>query len=180
VISSSTAGIVLGRNFAAGDYWREKEDKADSSTVIEDILSLNRIGELTGWDLIMGESDYRVMLVEDEIPIREGIRDVIEWESLGYTFLAEAKNGKEALDLFDNLAPDVVITDIHMPKLDGLSLTSAIRERTDETKIIILTGFDDFEYARTALKLKATDYLLKPVSPQELTNLLVPGKERTG
>ncbi|MDF1566387.1 MAG: response regulator [Spirochaetaceae bacterium] len=121
----------------------------------------------------MSESDYRVMLVEDEIPIREGIRDVIEWESLGFTFLAEAKNGKEALDLFEKLAPDVVITDIHMPKLDGLSLTSAIRERTDETKIIILTGFDDFEYARTALKLKATDYLLKPVSPQELTKLLI-------
>ncbi len=120
----------------------------------------------------MAESVYNVLLVEDEISIREGIRDIIPWASLGYRFAAEAKNGVEALELFDSLAPDLVITDLRMPKMDGLSLISSIRERTEETKIIILTGFDDFGYVRKALQANVRDYLLKPVAPNELIELL--------
>lgn len=120
----------------------------------------------------MNESSYSVLLVEDEISIREGIRDIIEWEKLGYRFIGEAKNGKEALEIYDGSDPDLVITDIHMPKMNGLDFISEIRGRSKDTKIVILTGFDEFEYARRALKLNVRDYLLKPIAPKELSDLL--------
>lgn len=124
----------------------------------------------------MGASSYSVLLVEDEISIREGIRDIIEWEKLGFHFAAEAKNGREALEIFHRIRPDLVITDIRMPQCGGLEFIAAIRESSpggaDETKVVILTGFDDFDYARRAIRLKVRDYLLKPVSPGELTALL--------
>lgn len=124
----------------------------------------------------MGESSYSVLLVEDEISIREGIRDIIEWEKLGFHFAAEAKNGREALEIFHRIRPDLVITDIRMPQCGGLEFIAAIREicpgGADETKVVILTGFDDFDYSRRAIRLKVRDYLLKPVSPGELTALL--------
>ena len=124
----------------------------------------------------MGASSYSVLLVEDEISIREGIRDIIEWEKLGFHFAAEAKNGREALEIFHRIRPDLVITDIRMPQCGGLEFIAAIREicpgGADETKVVILTGFDDFDYARRAIRLKVRDYLLKPVSPGELTALL--------
>lgn len=115
---------------------------------------------------------YTVLLVEDEIAIREGIRDVIEWEKIGYRFIGEARNGEEALNLYYQHHPDLVITDIRMPKMDGLDLIAAIRRRSKETKILILTGFEEFAYARMALKFDVRDYLLKPVAPHELSELV--------
>ena len=120
----------------------------------------------------MARRSYRVLLVEDEISIREGIRDIIEWERLGFHFAAEANNGREALEIFDRIRPDLVITDIRMPQCGGLELIAAVRERSRETKVVIITGFADFDYARQAIKLNVKDYLLKPVSPGELTALL--------
>ena len=120
----------------------------------------------------MARRSYRVLLVEDEISIREGIRDIIEWERLGFHFAAEANNGREALEIFDRIRPDLVITDIRMPQCGGLELIAAVRERSRETKVVIITGFADFDYARQAIKLNVKDYLLKPVSPGEFTALL--------
>ena len=124
----------------------------------------------------MGASSYSVLLVEDEISIREGIRDIIEWKKLGFRFAAEAKNGREALEIFHRIRPDLVITDIRMPQCSGLEFIAEIRESSpggaDETKVVILTGFDDFNYAQAAIRLRVKDYLLKPVSPGELTALL--------
>lgn len=124
----------------------------------------------------MGASSYSVLLVEDEISIREGIRDIIEWKKLGFRFAAEAKNGREALEIFHRIRPDLVITDIRMPQCSGLEFIAGIRESSpggaDETKVVILTGFDDFNYAQAAIRLRVRDYLLKPVSPGELTALL--------
>ena len=124
----------------------------------------------------MGASSYSVLLVEDEISIREGIRDIIEWKKLGFRFAAEAKNGREALEIFHRIRPDLVITDIRMPQCGGLEFIAGIRESSpggaDETKVVILTGFDDFNYAQAAIRLRVRDYLLKPVSPGELTALL--------
>ena len=121
----------------------------------------------------MENSSYSVLLVEDEISIREGIRDIIEWESLGFRFAAEAQNGREALEIFERIRPDLVITDIHMPRCSGLEFIAGIRRHSQDTKVVILTGFDDFDYARRAIRLKVRDYLLKPVSPGELTALLL-------
>ena len=123
----------------------------------------------------MNKAPYSVLLVEDETSIREGIRDIIPWEDLGYRFVGEARNGLEALELFDELQPDLIITDIQMPKIDGLSMIHSIREQEeqgDQVKVVILTGFDEFSYARSALKLNVRDYLLKPVAPRELIELL--------
>ena len=94
----------------------------------------------------------KVFLVEDESTIRETLRDTVPWESIGYTFAGEAADGEMALPLITDAHPDVLITDIRMPFMDGLSLSKLVLEEFPETKIIILSGYDDFEYARQAIE----------------------------
>ncbi len=127
----------------------------------------------TDTDTSSSQSLYSVLLVEDEVAIREGIRDIIDWENLGFHFAGEAKNGIEALELFKQLKPHLVITDIRMPLMDGLELVEKLRLESRDVKIVIITGFDEFTYARRAIRLKVQDYLLKPVSPNEISELLV-------
>ena len=115
---------------------------------------------------------YNVLLVEDEVAIREGIRDIISWAELGFHFSGEAKNGVEALELVNRLKPDLMITDIRMPLMDGLELIEKVRQENHEIKIVVLSGFDEFSYAQKTLRLEVRDYLLKPVSPSEITELL--------
>lgn len=90
----------------------------------------------------------KVFLAEDETLIREGLRDNIPWEQYGYRFVGEAADGEMALPLIRKTKPDVLITDIKMPFMDGLSLSRIVREELPRTKIIIISGYDDFEYAR--------------------------------
>ncbi len=114
----------------------------------------------------------RVFFVEDEIVTREGIRDNVDWKACGFEFCGEAPDGEMALPLLQTAKPDVLITDIKMPFMDGLQLCKIIRERMPWVKIVILSGHDEFEYARQAIKLGVTEYLLKPVTVQDLHNVL--------
>ena len=104
----------------------------------------------------------KVFLVEDESFIREGLRDNIPWEKYGYTFVGEASDGEMALPLIRKLRPDVLITDIKMPFLDGLALSRIVQSELPQTRIIIISGYDDFEYARQAIEVGVEQYLLKP------------------
>jgi two-component system response regulator YesN len=115
---------------------------------------------------------YKVFFVEDEIVTREGIRDNIDWKGHGFEFCGEAADGETALPLLQAIKPDVLITDIEMPFMDGLQLSKIVRERMPQVKIIVLSGHDEFEYAQQAIELGVAEYLLKPVSVQNLQNAL--------
>src|SRR5262245_44691591 len=115
---------------------------------------------------------YKVFFVEDEVITREGIRDNVDWRGNGFEFCGEATDGEMALPLLRTTQPDVLITDIKMPFMDGLQLSKIVRERMPWVKIIILSGHDEFEYAQKAIHLGVTDYLLKPVTVQKLQNAL--------
>jgi two-component system, response regulator YesN len=115
---------------------------------------------------------YKVFFVEDEIVTREGIRDNVDWKAYGFEFCGEAADGEMALPLLQTIKPDVLITDIKMPFMDGLQLSKIIRERMPWVKIIILSGHDEFEYAQQAIELGVTEYLLKPVTVQNLHHSL--------
>ncbi len=115
---------------------------------------------------------YKVFLVEDEVVAREGIRDNVDWKSAGFEFCGEAPDGEMALPLIEATHPDVLITDIKMPFMDGLQLSKIIRERMPSVKIIILSGHDEFHYAQEAVKLGVTEYLLKPLGVRDLHQVL--------
>lgn len=121
---------------------------------------------------------YKLILVDDEEDVREGVSQEIDWHEYGFEVLAKAENGKEAFDLVERLRPDVVVTDIKMPFMDGLQLAEAIRRQFPATRIIILTGFDEFEYAQKAVKLHIDEYVLKPFSAVELIDVLIKVKNR--
>lgn len=120
----------------------------------------------------------KVFLVEDERVIREGFRDRIPWEQYGFRLVGEANDGEMALPLIRKLKPDVLITDIKMPFMDGLSLSEIVKEEFPKIKIIIISGYDDFEYARQAIKAGVDQYLLKPVTRMTLRNVLLELKEK--
>ncbi|HUM69399.1 MAG TPA: response regulator [Chloroflexota bacterium] len=115
---------------------------------------------------------YKVFLVEDEIVAREGIRDKVNWAAAGFEFVGEAPDGEVALPLIENLQPDLLITDIKMPFMDGLQLSRIVRERMPWVKIVILSGHDEFNYAQSAVKLGVSEYLLKPITAVEIHQVL--------
>ena len=112
---------------------------------------------------------YRVMLVDDEEEVRKSIIRKIDWTAVGFAVVGDAENGEDALEKIENLEPDVVLTDIRMPYMDGLTLAERIRQKYPSMKIVIFSGYDDFEYAKQAIKLNVTEYILKPVNVEELT-----------
>lgn len=114
----------------------------------------------------------KVFLVEDEIIIRESIHKMIPWEEYGFTLIGEAKDGEMALPLIKKSKPDVLITDIKMPFMDGLTLSRLVKKEFPDTKIIIISGYDDFDYARQAISLGIEQYLLKPISKAEFLKVL--------
>ncbi|WP_105613951.1 response regulator [Vallitalea okinawensis] len=121
---------------------------------------------------------YKLMLVDDEYTVRKSVINKIDWNQYGFEIICEAENGKEAYDMFEQHKPDVVITDIKMPYMDGLELSELILEKYPFTKIIVLTGFDEFEYAKKGIDLKISDYILKPISSKELIKVLQQMKEK--
>lgn len=122
----------------------------------------------------MGEAQamYNVIIVDDEVEIRNGLRLKIDWASLGFHVCGEAANGKEALDLLNGRFVHAIITDIRMPVMNGLELLRTCAVRHPAVKIVILSGYDDFAYLKTALQCGAKDYLLKPVVRGELIEVL--------
>ncbi len=114
----------------------------------------------------------KVMLVDDEIVIRENIRECIDWDKEGFQYCGDASDGEIALPMIEEWRPDILITDIKMPFMDGIELSTIVRQRLPDTKIIILSGHDEFNYARTALRIGVDEYILKPVSSADLISLL--------
>lgn len=119
---------------------------------------------------------YKLMLVDDESEIREGLREVVDFESLGFEVVGEAANGLIGLQLAESLAPDLIITDIRMPLMNGLSMCRQVRASLPTTQFIVLSGYDEFEYARQAIEVKVLGYLLKPISAKEFVQMLKEAK----
>lgn len=120
----------------------------------------------------------KVMLVEDEELILQGIRCIIDWEEISMSVVSMAHNGAEALELFQKEPVDILVTDVEMPKMNGLELIKEIRKQNPKTRCIILSGYDEFEYARSALKLDVEEYILKPVNEELLKQALIHAAER--
>ena len=114
----------------------------------------------------------KILLVDDEEQVRKIIAKKIMWEKLGYELIGNVGNGREALELIEVNEPDVVLTDIRMPFMDGLELASRLKEEYPDIKVIIFSGFDEFEYAKQALKYNVIEYILKPVNIEEMTEIL--------
>ncbi len=114
---------------------------------------------------------YKLMLVDDEEEVRTAIIKQIDWEKLGFLVVCDAENGEDALEKIDIYEPDVIMTDIRMPYMDGLSLSRNIHENYPNIKIIIFSGFDDFEYAKEAIKSGVSEYILKPINSEELSEI---------
>lgn len=110
----------------------------------------------------------KVFLVEDEFVVREGIKNNVDWTSHGYEFCGEASDGELAFPMIQKLKPDIVITDIKMPFMDGLALSRLIKKEMPWIEIIILTGHQEFEYAKEGIKLGVAEYLSKPINGEEL------------
>lgn len=115
---------------------------------------------------------YRIMLVDDEEEVRTGIINKIDWETAGFEVVGDAENGEEGLEKLELLDPDVVLTDIRMPYMDGLTMSERIRQIHPSVKVVIFSGYDDFEYAKQAIKQNVMEYILKPVNVEELTAIL--------
>lgn len=114
----------------------------------------------------------KVFLVEDEYIVREGIKNNIDWEKNGYDFCGEASDGELAFPMISEKRPDIVITDIRMPFMDGIELSRMIKEEYPEIKIIILSGHEEFEYAKAAIQIGVEEYLLKPINGDELLQVV--------
>ncbi|WP_270563071.1 response regulator [Clostridium beijerinckii] len=121
---------------------------------------------------------YRIMIVDDEEEIRLGIIKKIDWEANGFIVVGDAENGQDALEKAEKLQPDVIMTDIKMPFMDGLELGKKLLELMPSTKIIVFSGCDDFEYAHKAIKINVVEYVLKPINSAELIEVLVRLKEQ--
>lgn len=113
----------------------------------------------------------RIVVVEDEILVKKGLILTTDWESFGCEVVGDASNGYEGLDIITKLQPDVVITDIRMPGLNGVQMIEALEGKVN-AEYIIISGYAEFEYARQALKLGARDYLIKPINDDDLSNAL--------
>ena len=116
---------------------------------------------------------YKVLLVDDETLIREAISENIQWEEMGFSFMGACENGKQAIEAIEKEQPDLLLTDINMPFVDGMELTKFVYENYPDTKVIIISGFDEFEYAKNAVKYQVLEYILKPITPMEFTETLL-------
>ena len=117
--------------------------------------------------------NVKLLIADDDLQIRIGLKEGIDWGILKINEVLVAKNGIEALKLYEENLPQIVITDIRMPGLDGLELSREIRKFSELTKIIIISGYSEFEYAKRAIHLGVADYLLKPVKIAQLRKLIV-------
>ncbi len=127
----------------------------------------------------------RLLIVDDEYSARETIKLLVNLEELGFGEVFEAENGYEALDIIENKKPDLIITDMKMPRLDGIGLLEVLNGREEQFRVIVISGYSDFEYTKIAIKSKVVDYILKPIKQEELRKTLKKAsdmiqKEKTG
>ncbi len=111
----------------------------------------------------------KVLIVDDEALVRRGIVLGVDWAALGCVVVGEAANGEEGIAAVERFSPNLIITDVRMPKMDGIEMMNRLREKGCRAHVIVLTAYSDFSYARSALQFGADDYLLKPFRDQELT-----------
>jgi len=116
---------------------------------------------------------FTLLIVDDEPSVRTGLRDCIEWSQYGIEVVGEANDGELALQLAEQLRPDLVITDVRMPIMDGIQFAYEVSSRLPATRILFISGYDDVEYLKSALKINAFDYMLKPVNLDELHQVLL-------
>lgn len=126
---------------------------------------------------------FNVQIVDDEPIIRIGIQKMLNWNELGFEIVCLAQNGKQALEQLEIEQVDVIITDIEMPIMNGLDFIKEVRNSESDhnvknREIVVLTAYEDFEYARTAIKYGIAEYVLKPVDIEEMTQILMRLKER--
>ena len=115
---------------------------------------------------------YKVVLADDEITIREGFKRLFDWEAHGCEIVGEAADGIAAINIVDTMNPDIVIMDINMPLMNGLEVIQILKRKYPRIAFIIVSGYDDFEYCREALRLKIVDYILKPVNFEEFGEII--------
>ena len=120
----------------------------------------------------MQDGRYTAILIDDESWTRDVLKCIGKWEQLGIDIIAEASDGDYGLELIIGLQPDIIISDVKMPNMDGICLAEILRERNCGAKLLFVSGYDDYELVRNALRLRANDYLLKPVKPDELNRQL--------
>lgn len=111
----------------------------------------------------------KVLIVDDEALVRRGIALGVDWAAMGCVVVGEASNGEEGLAAVERYSPNLIITDVRMPRMDGIEMMNRLREKGCRAHVIVLTAYSDFSYARSALQFGADDYLLKPFRDQELT-----------
>ena len=114
----------------------------------------------------------KAMIVEDEELILQGIKNIVHWNELELKLVHMAHSGQEALEMWEKEPVDIIITDIEMPEMSGLELLKKIRSKEELVRFIILTGYDEFEYAREAIRLEVENYILKPINEEELEKQL--------
>lgn len=114
---------------------------------------------------------YQLLIVDDEEDIRRGIAKGIPWQEWGFEVMGQAENGEEAVRLVGEKQPDVVLSDIRMPKMDGIELMQYLHKNNPRIKIIILSGYNDVEYLNMAIRSQVTEYLLKPTDIDEFEAL---------
>jgi len=115
---------------------------------------------------------YKVIIVDDEAVVRVGLKNTIDWAEHGFELIGDYANGRDAWEAVELYKPELVISDISMPFMDGLELAGLISAQYPYMKMIILTGYDEFEYAQQAIRLKVSDFILKPITAQEIRRLL--------
>ncbi|MCF0130728.1 MAG: response regulator [Pseudobutyrivibrio sp.] len=121
---------------------------------------------------------YSVFLIEDEIVIRDGLKNSFPWEQYGFAYAGDAADGEMALPSIRQLKPDLIITDIKMPFMDGISLSKIVKKEFPSTRIVIISGFDDFSYAQDAISIGVDKYLLKPITKDKLAEVLNEERQR--
>ena len=121
--------------------------------------------------------DIKLLIADDDEQIRTGIQEGIDWESLGISTVSTAASGTSALEIFSEVLPDIVIADIRMPGMDGLALLQKIKELKKEARVIILSAYAEFDYAKKALQYGASDYEVKPIRLRKLIDLVQKSKD---
>ncbi|MBE9913023.1 response regulator [Paenibacillus donghaensis] len=115
---------------------------------------------------------FKLLIAEDVRTVREALVHSVPWEKIGISLLGTAANGEEALALLDREVPDLLLTDIGMPRMNGLELIEAVKLRNPDISCIILSGLNEFEHARQAIKLQVLDYILKPIDPDDIERVM--------
>ena len=119
------------------------------------------------------EQMLKVLIVEDEVLVRLGLKSVIRWGDMGMEIIGEAANGVQALEIYEKSRPDIILTDIKMPVMDGLEMLARIREKDNVTRVVVLTCYEEFKYLQSAMRMGISDYILKlQMKPAEIETVM--------